>query len=1081
MNTKFYSTWKSMLLSCVFLLSTFLTMAQDRRVTGKVTGGDGQGIPGVSVLLKGTQTGVSTDASGSFAINLKSGKDVLLISAIGYKSTEVKVGVQSTVDVILAEDVSALDEVIVTGYSSSNKKESTAAISTVKAKDLSAVPSGNIEQQLQGKVSGVTVITSGQPGTTSIVRVRGFGSFTSNNPLYVVDGVPTQNTDFLAPDDIETTTVLKDAAAASIYGARAAAGVIVYTTKKGTKKARPLEVSYDGMYGVTDPGTGIQMLNPLDQATWDFAAMRNAGQTPSHVQYGKGTTPVIPDYLLVGRPSDGIKGLVGTIDLAAERLKYQNNPLAGDLYLVMAANKSGTDWYKEITRTAPITRHNLGFSGGTESSRFYFGLGVQEQAGILKFNQFRRYDFRANSEFDVTKKLRIGENLQFTYRQTKGLAGGGGGAGIAQEESYLLDAQRMPTIIPVYDVFGGYAGSAAGGFSNPRNPVQGLTLNSKDNVFGLSGFGNIYAEYDVLPELTLRTSFGGGVSFGTYQDYTFVDHGNSEPSAGKNALREGSAYSYNWIWTNQVNYKKKFGLHGIDALAGIESLNDGAGRNIEGFGQDPFTTSLDYLSLTTISSGKNVSGGLFSGVNFYSLFGQANYSYNSRYFLTAVVRRDGASRFGANNRYGVFPAFSAAWRLSSEDFMKDLVFFNDLKIRAGWGQMGNSNSVNPNNQFSLYSSSIGLAAYDVSGSNTGVAEGFYRSRIGNPNAKWETAETSNLGIDASILNGKYEIQLDFWRKDTKDLLFQVPIPAVVGVLAAAPSVNIANMRNQGIDLQIVNHGSFSRDLKYDFTINGSLLSNKITALAPGTDYFDVTPPTNRLSIAPTRNMVGYSMASFYGYKVLGYFKDAAEAAGAPTQDGAGAGRFRYADINGDGAITADDRTVLGSPIPTFTGGINLKVTYKSFDIETYLYTSLGNQIFNQTKWYTMFGSTFPGSAKADAVRNSWTPTNLNAASPIFENVSNFSTDTQPNSWYVENGSYLRMTNLTLGYNLPKATLNKLNMKKLRIAFSTNNLFTITGYSGLDPQVGGQADTNFGIDIGNYPVTRSYNLSVKLGF
>ena len=1078
MKNKLHFYFKHVLVLTALLIYSVSSFAQDRRVTGKVVGADNQGIPGISVVVKGTRSGTSTDGTGNFALNIKPGADVLVLSGVGFKTKEVKVGGQSVVNVVLDEDISALDEVIVTGYSSSNKKESTAAISTVKAKDLAAVPSGNIEQQLQGKVSGVTVITSGQPGTTSIVRVRGFGSFGGNNPLYVVDGVPTQNTDFLAPDDIESTTVLKDAAAASIYGARAASGVIVYTTKKGTKKARALEVSYDGMYGVTDPGTGIKMLSPIDQATWDFAAMKNAGQTPSHVQYGSGATPVLPDYLMVG---PNRKGVVGSIDLAAEKLKYQNNPLAGSLYLVMAANKSGTDWYKEITRTAPITRHNLGFSGGTETSRFYFGLGVQEQSGILKFNEFRRYDFRANSEFDLTKKLRIGENLQFTYRQTRGLAGGNGGAGIAQEESYLLDAQRMPTIIPVYDVFGGYAGSAAGGFSNARNPVQGLTLNSKDNVFGISGFGNVYAEYDVLPELTFKTSFGGGVNFGTYQDYTFVDHGNSEPVAGKNALREGSSYDYNWVWTNQVNYKKKFGVHSIDALAGIESLNTGAGRFIQGFGQDPFTTSLDYLSLNTISTGKNVAGGLFSGVNFYSVFGQAQYSYNSRYFLTAVLRRDGSSRFGANSRYGTFPAFSAAWRLSSEDFMKGVTFINDLKLRAGWGQMGNSNNVDPNNQYSLYSSSIGTAAYDINGTNNAVAEGFYRSRIGNPDARWETAETSNIGIDASILNGKYEVQLDFWRKDTKDLLFQVPIPAVVGVLAAAPSVNIANMRNQGIDLQIINHGKINSDLKYDLTVNGSFLSNKITSLAPGTDYFDVTPPTNRLSAAPTRNQVGSSMASFYGYKVLGYFKDAAEVSGAPTQDGAAPGRFRYADLNGDKKIDAADRTILGSPIPTFTGGINLKVTYKNFDVETYLYASLGNQIFNMTKWYTMFGSTFPGAAKADAVKGSWTPTNLGASSPIFENVSNFSTDTQPNSWYVEDGSYLRMTNLTLGYNVPKDMLSKLKLRTARIAFSTNNLFTVTGYSGLDPQVGGQADTNFGIDIGNYPVTRSYNLSVKLGF
>lgn len=1063
------------------LLYSVASYAQDKRLTGKVVGADNQGIPGVSIVIKGTRTGTTSDASGNFAINSKSSNDVLVISAVGYKAKEVKVGSQSSISVSLDDDVSALDEVIVTGYATTNKKESTAAVSTVKSKDLTAVPSGNIEQQLQGRVSGVTVITSGQPGTTSIVRVRGFGSFGGNNPLYVVDGVPTQSTDFLAPDDIETTTVLKDAAAASIYGARAASGVIVYTTKKGSKKARNLEVTYDGMYGVTDPGTGIKMLSPTDQANWEWAGMKNAGQTPAHVQYGTGATPVIPDYLLVGSPSGGRKGVIGTIDLAAEKLKYQNNPLAGSLYLVMPSNKQGTDWYKAITQMAPLTRHNLGFSGGTESSRFYFGLGAQEQQGIVIFNTFRRYDFRANAEFDLTKKFRIGENMQFTYRQTKGLRGNNGGAGIAQEESYLLDAQRMPSIIPVYDSFGGYAGSAAGGFSNARNPVQGLTLNKDDNTFALSGFGNVYAEYDILPELTARSSFGGSVVFGSYQDYTYVDHGNSEPVAGKNSLREGSSYLYNWTWTNQLNYKKKFGVHSIDALAGIEALNSGTGRSIEGFGQDPFTTDLSYLNLSTITTGKNVSGSISSGVNFYSLFAQANYAYNGKYFVTGVIRRDGSSRFGSNTRYGVFPAFSAAWRLSSENFMKDLPFFNDLKLRAGWGQMGNSNNVDPNNQFFLYSSSIGRAAYDINGTNNAVAEGIYRSRIGNANAKWETAETSNIGIDASILNGKFELQVDLWRKDTKDLLFAVPIAGVIGNSADAPAVNIANMRNQGIDLQITNRGKLTSDLKYDVTVNGSFLSNTITALAPGTDYFDVTPPTNRLSAAPTRNMVGYSMASFYGYKVIGYFKDASEVSSAPTQDGAGPGRFRFADLNGDGKITSDDRTILGSPVPTFTGGINVKFTYKNFDLETYLYSSLGNQIFNLSKWYTNFYSTFPGSAKAETVKNSWTPTNTNATSPIFENVSNFSTDTQPNSWYVENGSYLRMTNLTLGYNLPKALLQKSKLRTARIALSTNNVFTVTSYSGLDPQVGGQADTNFGIDIGNYPVTRSYNLSVKLGF
>ncbi|HEY0108740.1 MAG TPA: SusC/RagA family TonB-linked outer membrane protein, partial [Fibrella sp.] len=505
---------------------------------------------------------------------------------------------------------------------------------------------------------------------------------------------------------------------------------------------------------------------------------------------------------------------------------------------------------------------------------------------------------------------------------------------------------------------------------------------------------------------------------------------------------------------------------------------------------------------TASATGRQSNSDLFSGVNFYSQFGRVNYSLLDKYIFTGVLRRDGSSRFGATDRYGVFPALSAAWRLSAEDFMKDAAFVTDLKVRGGWGQMGNSNNVDPNNQYSLFQSNI-ANSYDISGGNSGVDPGFFRSRIGNPNARWETSTTTNIGVDGSFFNGALDIVFDVWRKDTKDLLFQVPIPGVVGQRATAPSVNIASMRNQGIDIQVINRGKLGGgDVGYELNVTGSFLQNQIQTLAPGVPYVDVAPGTNRLSLPMTRNQPGQSLASFFGYKVDGLWQtqeevnsanaaalaaakaastDPASITAATFQEGAGPGRFRYADVDGNGVINNADRTFIGSPVPKFTGGANFRVNYRGFDLATYLYASLGSKIFNMSRWFTDFYPSFSGAAISARVRDSWTPSNTNTTQPIFEDVSNFSTNTVPNSFYVENGSYLRMQNITLGYTLPARTLESIGLTRVRISLAANNVFTITGYKGLDPGVGGAADQNFGIDVGNYPITRSYNVGLSIGF
>ncbi|MCX6218183.1 TonB-dependent receptor [Spirosoma sp.] len=1096
MKASFYRFLQTAFLGTVLLLWSLNASAQDRRLTGKITGADGP-VPGANVVLKGTQTGTATDADGNYALNIRGASPVLVISAIGFKTLEVAVGNRTSVDATLEDDATALSEVVVTGYSTENRRDVTGAVSTVKPAQLKVVPSTNVEQQLQGRVAGVTVITNGQPGTTSQVRVRGFGSFGGNQPLYVVDGVPTQSIQYIAPDDIESTTVLKDAASASVYGARAASGVIVLTTKKGQRRAQKLSISYDGLYGVTDPGHGQKILTPQEQADWTWQARKNdifqAGGTVgptsftgiANGQYGSGQTPVLPDYLLVGGQT-GVSA--SAVNLEAERAKYNINPANGAIYNVIPANKAGTDWYGAITRVAPLMRHTLGFSGGTESSRFYLSLGMQKQAGIITYNDFSRYTLRVNTEFDITKKLRFGENIQLAYVSTTGLQGSTGStlgngtnnnSSVAADENDILLAFRQAPIIPVYNSFGGYAGTAASGFNNARNPVANR-IGAKDNLnYNLIAFGNAYLEYDVIPALTLRSSLGGTYFSNYGNQYNRSQYENSENNTNY-VYNESANVGLAWTFTNTAQYKQKFGIHDVSVLAGIEALNTGSGRGINGSGLNPFTTDPNYVTIGTTTPGatRGVNSYYGKGNNFYSLFAQARYTFNDKYILTGVVRRDGSSQFGSQNRYGVFPAISAAWRLSSEDFMKNLPWVSDLKVRGGYGLMGNSNYLSSTNQYNLFGSNA-ANSYDIAGANTSVQAGYYRSQIGNAAAKWETSITSNIGIDGAFFNNKLEVVLDFWQKDTKDLLYPLALPGVVGVRANAPYVNVASMRNKGIDLLVTTRGNVVGDLGYEVTAVGSILDNKITAIAPSVPYF--TANGQRLSSPVVRNQPGHDLSSFYGYNVIGLFNSKAEVDGAPTQPGAAPGRFRYQDIDGNGKIDDDDRTFLGSPIPKFTGSLTLTLKYKGFDLNTQVYASLGNKIFNNSKWYTDFYPSFPGAAVSQRVKDSWLPTHTDTRVPIFENTSNFSTNTESNSYYVENGSYGRMQYLTLGYTFPASLLNRANLSRLRLSLSATNLFTITKYSGLDPAVGGSADQNFGIDIGNYPVTRGYNVGLSFGF
>lgn len=1087
MNQRLYSLPKKLGVVWLFLLFAGLnSLTAQRTITGKVSDAAGP-IPGASVVIKGTTTGTATDGDGNYSLAVKGDNLTLMFSAVGYTTQEVALGTQSSVEIILAEDVSTLSEVVVTGYSVDKRRQSTGAVSIVKTRDLTTVPSASVDQQLQGRVAGLTVVTTSQPGSGSQIRIRGFGAFGGNEPLVIVDGYPVGNANFLNPEDIETTTVLKDASAASIYGARAANGVIVYTTKRGKKNAKKLNVTYDGIFGATDPGEGQKMMNPQDQATWTWTALKNSGSPLSHPQYGSGTTPVIPDYLKVGSRS----GVIGSIDIEAERKKYNvTGPTIGDFYQVIKANKEGTDWYKELTQTGMIQRHTLGFEGGGDASRFYVGLSAQDQSGILPSQRAKRYGFRINSEFDLGKKIRIGENIQMTYLSILGRDGGNDGLQSSQQENDILGAFRSPTIIPVKDEFGGWAGTTALGFGQGSNPVANQQRRKSNKDFNGLASGNLYIEIDPIKDLTFRSSIGGNY-FNSYNwGYGFPIYETLENKGVDYAYNENSGFGLGWTFTNTLSYKKQFGIHGMELLAGQEALNTGFGKSISASGRKPFSGDPNYITISTLDTRNPPTSSKNNGVTFNSYFGRAIYNLNDKYILTGVIRRDGSSRFGENSRFGVFPAVSAAWRLSSEEFMKSMTWITDLKIRGGYGTMGNSNNVNPVNQFDLYAQSVSNSAYDIGGTNAGVVNGFKQSRVGNPDAKWETSVTKNIGFDGTFAKGKLDVILDLWQKDTRDLLYTLPLPATVGS-ASPPSVNVGTMVNKGIDIQVINRGKFTTDLGYELNLTGSFLKNEITEIGGGQTYLQDVNPAFR-GVFPIRNQLGYSLSSFYGYKVLGIFQNADEVAKSPTQSGSGVGRFKYADINGkdakgqltgapDGKIDDADRTYLGSPVPKFTGGLNFSLTYKGFDLNAYMYTSIGNKIFNISKRFTDFYPLFAGSAISERVKDTWSPTNTGATSPIFEANDGFSTGSQSSSYYVEDGSYFRFQNLSIGYNIPSDVVKKMRLGRLRVSASVNNLLTITKYGGLDPQVAGAADTNFGIDLGNFPTTRQFTVGVNVGF
>lgn len=1072
------------LLCC--LVSSMVVTAQTK-YKGKVIGSDDKlPVIGASVRVKGASTSAVTDVNGEFTISLSPG-NTLVVSYIGYQTQEVAVGTDANLRITLIAGTNSLNEVVVTGYGSQRKKDLVGAVAVIDVAAANRQPTSSVENQLQGQAAGVTVIASGQPGENPSVKIRGANTFGNNQPLYVVDGVPTTNVSDINPNDVASMQVLKDASSASIYGARAANGVIVITTKKGTGK---VSVSYDAYYGTQVPkgGNVFNLLDPQEMTSLRNLAIKNTAALKgipvdlTSNLYGP-NGDVLPDYISAG--GAGPYGIHDG-DPAVDPSKYNVNPFytSGDpsgFYRITKSNKAGTDWYHEIFKTAPIQSHNVALSGSSDVATYLFSLNYYNQKGTLIDTYDKRYTVRANTSFKVSKHIRVGENLSYSITENPLINENDEGSGIGM-------AFREQPIIPVYDIMGNYAGSNTANLGNARNPVaiQQRTANNYGAYNRL--FGNVFAEVDLLKYFTLRTQFGGEYYSDYNHNFTFPEYENSENNT-TNSYAENSYNGYNYTWTNTLTYHQTIGKHDVKLLVGTENYKnryETLGATNTGY----FTFDKNY---TTISTGTGVPTA-YSTIErdkIQSLIARLDYTFNDKYLLNATIRRDGSSRF-LTNQYGWFPAVSAGWRISQESFLKGVNWINDLKVRGGYGVMGNQINVDPSNAFTTFGASKTNSYYDIAGTSTSTTAGFTQSRIGNPDAKWELDKNLNIGFDGSFFNQKLDISADYYKKDITGLLFNPNLPGTAGS-ATAPYSNVGAMSNTGLDVTIGTHQTFSHDLKMNASLTFTTYHNVIKAVTVGQPYFDENSGRfNGSSII--RNQVGGPVGGFFGYKTAGFWNsqaeiDAANAkAGGVYQNDAAVGRFKYADINGDGKVDASDRTLLGNPNPKFTGGLNLDFSYKNFDLNMFWYGSYGNKIWNDVRWWTDFYANFAGAKSKTALYDSWTPTHMDAKAPIQEIDGSFSTNTVPNSFYVENGSYLRLKNLQVGYTFDPKLLKSIGIDRFRVYLSGANLITITKYSGVDPEIVGggttsntNSSTNFGVDRGNYSPNRTYLLGVQAKF
>ncbi len=1051
------------------LLLSVGAFGQDRVISGIVRDENANPLPGVNIFLKGTTTGTATDADGQYKISYAiTENSVLVFSFVGYTLMEVPVGSKTSVDLQMTPDAIALSEIVVVGYSTLRRKDISSSISVVDVNDMQKIAATNFADQLQGKVAGVQIATSGDPGSFQFVRIRGFGSINNNEPLYVIDGVPVQNEtnmNFLNPNDIESMQVLKDAAASSIYGARAANGVIVITTKKGKGKSK---LNIDFSTGIQTLPEFPQMPSPEEQLQLELGRAEGGGHTFNpksfYIKDVSGSW-ILPDYYVANNGT--IRGYQsGDPKVDPTKYKLNTDPVAtsyNDNYLIVKTNKEGTNWFEELFKPATMTRLDLSASGASEDGNYYLSAGYYDYNGIMIENAYSRFQMRSNSSFNIRKKIRIGETLNMAYQKTKGPnANTPDGYEYSAYSAQIGELFGAATICPVYDI-NGYAAVDISG--SPTNPVI-MKVREADGIVDhlLRVTGSVFGEIDFLKYFTYRSNFGLDYNDGPFNVYVAT----APEVAGANANNSLSNSWFNtrsWVWTNTINFTKTFGDHHFSGLAGAE-LRDTYSESFASGGQ---TLRFDFPSYRVLSNVENNYSikGAQSESKMNSLFLNANYNYADKYLLSVTVRCDGSSRF-VNHRYGTFPAASAAWRMSKESFLLGSEVISDLKVRGSYGVTGNNEVLGGDYPgYSTFVQAKTSSWYDVKGNGNRIVPGYYQNSTGNPDLKWESSIVTNLAIDATLFD-HFDMTVEWYYRKTKDMIYGVTQPLEAGNIGPV-NQNIGSMSNKGIDLQLNYRGKALTDkLSYAIGLTGTHYKNKVQALSADENEF---VPTRY-----TRTQAGYPISQFYGYIADGLWQSQEQIDSELPNDTSSAvkpGRMRYVDVNHDGKINAGDRTFIGNPNPKFILGLNLTGSYGRFDFTAFLTGEYGKKIYNPFR-------------QSIVARNSLAEAGITL--PVLDETDRYSY--QQSSFFVEDGSYTRLRNVTIGYSFSRTNAAKAGISKARIFLQAQNLFTITRYSALDPGVTvgdikngnvARRDLDVGVDYGRYPWSRQFYIGFNLEF
>jgi TonB-linked SusC/RagA family outer membrane protein len=1014
-------------------------------VGGKVTSETNEGVPGVNVLLKGTSIGSTTNAEGNYSISLPDGNGTLVFSYIGYSTEEVPVNNRSIINVSLVPDIKSLSEVVVVGYGTQQRRDVTGAIASVNANDIKALPLTSLDQALQGRAAGVQVTqNSGAPGGSVSVRIRGVGSINGSEPLYVIDGFPTQGgLNSINPNDIESIEILKDAGASAIYGSRASNGVVLVTTKRG--KSGKGKIEFDSYYGIQGPWKKIDVLNGPEFATLANEAFTNSNTDPRRATENQ--EPLNPLWA---------------------------NPSSLPTY----------DWQDAIFQNAPIQNYNLAISGGTEKLRSAITASYFRQEGLIVNSHYQRFTFRANNDFEVTPKLKFGNSLTIARENSRSVPTDRDFDGILQTAYQMHPMQPIfsPDGMQSETLFGldGYAHfpltTAARYY--PRqlyNPIWGTAIRDNNNI-NLRLLGTFFGEYEIINGLRFRTSIGVDLSNGGNDSYTPHVTANIFGNTTRADASQGSNTNSAWNWINTLSYNKTLGeKHAVSALAGVDALK--SQFSFVGGNANTFLVN----DIRTISNAQTrIAYGGIGDDALLSYIGRVTYAFDDKYLFAFNIRRDGSSKFGPENRFGTFPSASVGWRISKENFMESVPFVSDLKIRGSWGQLGNQNI--PQFRFlnTLSSSNI---EYSLGTGGQAAAPGIQVSNLGNPNIKWETVEQSDIGIDAAFFDNKLTLVADYYVKTNIDMLVNIPVPISFGAPNDAITRNAGSIRNKGWEFAL----GYNQDvgtIQWSANVNFATLENEVLSLGGGA-------PINRgLGVggnnAGTRTEVGQPLAYFWGLKTDGIFQTPEEVEAADGSHGKVIpGDRRFVDVNGDGIINEKDRVNIGNGLPKFFYGGNFNVRFAGFDFTLFLQGQGGNKIANNNRRHLYDIRNYNGQGVQNVAKEMlgrWTGP---GTSNTITRVAYFGTpgNNQFSDFYVEDGGFLRCRNIQLGYTIPSELTNRFGVERLRVYVSSQNLFTITKYTGYDPEIGSlnQSVLNTGFDQGRYPVARTIIGGINLQF